>query len=62
MQPVAFAATPAQPGHLGRRAGFVNEHKFVLLPAHDGLVGIFPFGPCGSDIKPVLFGCPQCFF
>jgi len=51
--------TPAQPGHLGRGAGLVNEHQVqgieVRLRVEPGL-------PPGSDVGPLLLAGVRWFF
>ena len=62
VQPLALQGAPAQPYHLCRGSGFINEDQPVALAAHDGLAAFFPFGPRLGQLRPVLFACPKGFF
>ena len=59
--PASLAArrTTAQPGHLGRGAGLVDENQALGLQV--GLK-LEPGIPPLEDVRPLLLACVRCFF
>ncbi len=59
--PAAFSArrTPIEPGHLGRRPCFIDEHQPLRLKID---LGVEPGLPPAKDIRPLLFGGVHRFF
>ena len=62
VQALAPSAAPAQPGHLGRGAGLIDEDQPVRLLAQPRLAPGAPVLARLADVGALLFAGPQRFF
>jgi hypothetical protein len=58
-QPFTTRCPPAQPDHVGRGAGLIDEDQ--TLGFEFGLV-LDPFGTRRCNVRSILLGCAQAFF
>lgn len=58
-EPLAARAASAQPGHIGRCAGFIDEHKIAWIKPR---LLLLPVRARHANVFAVLFGCVQAFF
>ena len=62
LQPFATPRPPAQPGHLGSRAGFIDEHQPLGPLDHPRLTVCVPNPPCPDNVSAIGFARQQRFF
>ena len=62
LEPLSSPGPPAQPGHLGRRGGLIDERQPVWFLAHPGLAVAPPDPALHHHIIATGLGCQQRFF